>query len=436
MARPRILIVGTGFAGYHAARRLLKRLGGAADITVLNPNDYFLYLPLLPEVAGGVLEPRHVTIPLADTLPGVRVVLGQAAAVDTTARQVEYHDPEGRPGRIGYDRLLLTVGSVNKLLPIPGVADNAHGFRGLPEALYLRDHLIRQVEMAALTHDAEERRSRLTFVVVGAGYTGTEVTAQGQLLTAQVAAKHPGLGAERPRWLLLDQGKRILAHLDRRLSDAATATLRGRGVEIRTGTSLNEATADGVRLDDGTFVGGRTLVWCVGVRPDPLIDSIGLRTMHGRMIVDAYLTVPAHREIYACGDAAAVPDLTRPGEPTAMTAQHAQRQGYTAADNIAADLGRGRRRPYRHASLGFAVDLGGTRAAANPLGFPLTGLPAFAVTRAYHLVALPANRLRTATAWALSARGRPDTQLGLLPATAVPLETASPEVVHTTASTQ
>lgn len=432
MNKAHIVIVGAGFAGYHAARRLAKRMRGTAEITVLNPTDYFLYLPLLPEVAGGVLEPRQVTIALADTLPGVRIVLGQATGVDPAHRRVRYQDPEGHDGELGYDRLVLTVGSVNKLLPIPGVADNAHGFRGLPEALYLRDHLIRQIEMAAASDDPAQRQARCTFVVVGAGYTGTEVAAQGQLLTAQVAARHPRLAGTRPRWLLVEHGDRIMGHLDRRLSDAATRVLRGRGAEIRTGTSLTEATADGVHLDDDTFLPSRTLVWCVGVRPDPLIDTIGLRTEQGRLVVDACFNVPDHRDIYACGDAAAVPDRTRPGKLTATTAQHAQRQGVLAADNIAADLGHGRRRAYRHASLGFAVDLGGREAAANPFGVALTGLPALAVTRGYHLAALPANRARTAAAWLFAAVGRrPDTQLGLVPGTAVPLDTANPEVLHT-----
>jgi NADH dehydrogenase len=213
MARPRVVIVGAGFAGYHAARRLSRLARGKADIRLINPTDYFLYLPLLPEVTSGVLDPRHVTVPLADTLPGIQPILGEVAAVDPDDQRVHYHDPEGRRASLGYDRLLLAAGSVNKLLPIPGVADNAHGFRGLPEALYLRDHLIRQVELAAAAGDACERAARLTFVVVGAGYTGTEVTAQGQLLTAQLAARHRLTG--RCRWLLLDHGDSILAHLDR-----------------------------------------------------------------------------------------------------------------------------------------------------------------------------------------------------------------------------
>jgi NADH dehydrogenase len=431
MARPRIVIVGAGFAGFHAARRLARLVRGRADIHLINPTDYFLYLPLLPEVAGGVLDPRQVTVPLAATLPGVRLILGEATAVDPDEQRVHYRDPDGRAASAGYDRLLLTVGSVNKLLPIPGVADNAHGFRGLPEALYLRDHLIRQIELAADTADERERTGRLTFVVVGAGYTGTEVAAQGQRLTARLAADHPRL-ADRPRWLLLEHGDTILGHLDHRLSDAAARVLRQRGVEVCTGTSVTEATPDGVRVTGGRFIGGRTLVWCVGVRPDPLVTATGLPLTEGRLAVDAYLRVRGHARIYACGDAAAVPDLTRPGKLTAMTAQHAQRQGARAADNIAADYGHGRRRAYRHRSLGFAVDLGGAQAAANPLGLPLRGLPAMAVTRGYHLAALPDNRARVAAAWLFAATGhQPQAQLGLVPPSAVPLDTASPEVART-----
>ena len=323
------------------------------------------------------------------------VKLGEADRIDLKARRVSWVDPEGRRGDCGYDRLVLAVGSVHKLLPIPGVSEHAHGFRGIAEALYLRDHMTRQIELADQTDDAVERAARITFVVVGAGYTGTEVAAQGVLYTDVLHARHPRLRT-RPRWLLLDLAERILPELNPRLSRTADAVLRARGVDVRTGVSVREATPVGVTLTDGEVVPTRSLIWCVGVRPDPLVDQIGLRTERGRLMVDEHLTVPGHPEVYAVGDAAAVPDLTRPGELTPMTAQHAQRQGQRAAYNIAASYGHGRRRPYKHHDLGFLVDLGGTQAAANPVGVPLAGLPAKVLTRGYHLLALPGNRTRTA----------------------------------------
>jgi NADH dehydrogenase len=160
----------------------------------------------------------------------------------------------------GYDRLVITVGSVHKLLPIPGVADHAHGFRGMPEALFLRDHMTRQIELADAAADPRERAARSTFVVVGGGFTGTEVAAQGVLYTDVLYARHPGLGRQRPRWLLLNRSSRILREFDERLSRAATRILRQRGVDLRLGASVSEATHQGVRLTDGSFVATRSLI--------------------------------------------------------------------------------------------------------------------------------------------------------------------------------
>ena len=307
MARPRIVIVGAGFAGFTAARELSRRSHGSADIVLINPTDYFLYLPLLPEVTAGILEPRRVSVSLAAALPGVQVILGEADTFDLDARTVGYVDPDGEKHTVGYHRLVIAAGSVNKLLPVPGVTEYAHGFRGIPEALYLRDHITRQIEMADTATDGAERAARSTFVVVGAGYTGTEVAAQGVLYTDALTRHRADV---HPRWLLVDTADRIVPQLDERLGRTADRTLRERGVEIRVRTSVKEATAEGVQLSDGEFVPTRSLIWCVGVRPDPLVDGLGLETRQGRLVVDEFLTVPGHPDVYACGDAAAVPDLT------------------------------------------------------------------------------------------------------------------------------
>ncbi|MFC8089206.1 FAD-dependent oxidoreductase [Streptomyces sp. NPDC057301] len=431
MSRPRIVIVGAGFAGYRAARTLSRITRRHADITLLNPTDYFLYLPLLPQVAAGILEPRRVTVSLSGTLRHVRLVLGEADTIDLDGHTVHYTGPEGDVGTLPYDRLILAAGSVNKLLPIPGVAEHAHGFRGLPEALYLRDHVTRQVELAATADDPKSCAARCTFVVVGAGYTGTEVAAQGQLFTDSQVRKHPLRTGMRPRWLLLDIADRVLPELDERLSRTADRVLRQRGVDVRMGTSVKEATHNGVVLSDGSFVDTRTLVWCVGVRPDPLAESLELPMEKGRLLVDPHLQVPGRPELFAAGDAAAVPDLEKPGEYTPMTAQHAWRQGRTVGQNVAASLGMGEPRAYRHRDLGFVVDLGGVKAAANPLGVPLSGVAAGAVTRGYHLAAMPGNRVRVAADWLLDAvLPRQAVQLGLVRSWSVPLDTASPELAR------
>jgi NADH:ubiquinone reductase (H+-translocating) len=427
---PRVVVAGGGFAGFHAARTLGRLARGKLDVAVIDPNDYFLYLPLLPEVTAGILDPRTVTAPLASAVGGVRHILGAVTGVDVDGKRLTLLDPDGNARTARYDHLVVALGSVNKLLPIPGVTDHAHGYRTLAEAVYLRDHLLRQLEIANLSDDPLEREARCTFVVVGAGYTGTEVAASGQLLTRIAARREAGLSGQRLRWILIDIAPRLMPELDPRLSATATKVLSARGMDIRTGTSVEHATQDGVQLSDGEFVPTRSLIWCVGVRPDPMVERLGLPMQQGRLTVDEYLAVPGHPEIHACGDAAAVPDLTRPGSITAMTAQHAVRQGKLAANNVAAFFGIGRRRPrrYRHRDLGFVVDLGGMHAAANPLGIRLSGLPAKAVTRGYHLISMPANRLRIGTDWTLDVLlPRQLVQIGLVRGGAVPLTARMPQ---------
>jgi NADH dehydrogenase len=424
----RVVIVGAGFAGYNAARELERRIGATTEIVVINSTDYFLYLPLMPQTAGGLVEPGHLRSSLPRRLRKMRFVLGTVTRVDARQKVVSWDDPEGASGQCGYDRLILTVGSVNKLLPIPGIADYAHGFRTIAEAVYLRDHIIRQLELAAVATDPEERRARTTFVVVGAGYTGTEVTAQGQLLTTRLARELPGLSAEQIRWMLLDTAPRLLPELDERLSRTADRVLRRRGVEVLTGQSVTEASDGFVQLSTGDKVPTRSLIWCVGVRADPLVDDIDLGTVRGRLDVDPFMKVPGAQDIWACGDCAAVPDLTRPGGAICgMTAQHAQRQGKLVARNVAASLGKGEAREYKHHDLGFLVDLGGLAAAANPLNVPLSGPAANALTRGYHLYSMSGNRLRVFTDWTLNATTRSETtSLAVISAGSVPLDVNKP----------
>jgi NADH:ubiquinone reductase (H+-translocating) len=398
--RTRVLVVGAGFAGFHCLRRLERLLPPeAAELVVVSPVDYMPYLPLLPEVGAGIVDPRHIAVPLSVALSRTRLVPGHAVGVDFAARTCEVHDLEGRRRSIRWDRLVLAPGSVTRTLPVPGLVEHAVGFKTIAEALDLRDHLLEQLELADATDDLAMRQGRCTFVVVGAGYTGTELAAQGQLFTQAARRHYPHIGPDDPRWVLIDLAPTVLPELGERLSRPALRILRGRGVDVRLRTTVEEVTADAVRLSDGTTLPTRTLMWCVGVTPGPLTQVLGLQTEKGRIVVDEDLAVPGQTGVFAAGDAAGAPDPSRPGRLTPMTAQHAQRQGKVVARNLAASLGFGMRRPYRYRDLGFVVDLGGWQAVANPLRVPLSGVPAKVVTRAYHLWSLPHNRLRVATDW-------------------------------------
>jgi NADH:ubiquinone reductase (H+-translocating) len=416
--RPTVLVVGSGFAGFHCIRRLEKLLApGAANLVLASSVDYLLYSPLLPNVAAGVVEPRHIAVGLHTALERAKVLIGHVVAVDVAGHKATLLRPSGSTAELAWDRLVLAPGGVSRTFNIPGVAEHALGFKTLAEAAFLRDHVLRELENADAADDPDRRRACCTFVVVGAGYSGTETAAQMQLVTMRAAADYPRLDPGDMRWVLVDLAPRVLPELGERLSDAAMKVLRRRGVEVRLGTTIEEATASSVRLSDGEVIPTHTLVWCAGVSPSPLIETLGLPTERGRLRVGADLRVPEAPDVFAFGDAAAVPDLTRPGQLTGQTAQHAQRQGKLAARNVAASLGVGKAVPYRHRDLGFAVDLGGFDAVASPLGVSLAGLPGLVATRGYHVLALPSlgNRIRVSLDWLLDWVMRPQlAQLGFL----------------------
>ncbi len=395
-----IVIVGSGFTGFtcaHRLARILRRQRESVDITIISPVDYMLYTPLLPDVAGGVVDARFVAVPLANALKGVRAVRGRVDAVDFAQRTVTYCDPEERSRSISWDRLVLTPGSVTRLFDVSGLTTHARGLKTTAEALYLRDHFVEQLELANIEDDPRTVAARRTVVVVGASYSGTELVVQLRAL-ADAAAKQMGFNASDVKFLLLDTAKQVMPEVGEKLGNAAQKVLRRRGIDVRLGITLKEAHADHVVLSDDSRVDTHTLAWVTGVTGAPLIETLGLPTEKGRLTVQADLQVPDHPDVFAAGDAAAVPDLTEPGKITPPTAQHATRQGKVLARNVAASLGHGTGKEYKHRNLGLVVDLGPWQAVANPLGLQLSGLPAKVVTRSYHLFAIP----RPVNRWAVA----------------------------------
>lgn len=398
--RRRIVVVGGGFAGFECARRLARTLVrsgvGDAEVVLVAPDDYLLYTPLLPEVAGGLLDPRSVAVPLAEALPGVRYVRGLVESVDLDQRCVGLADGT----ELSWDRLVLTPGSVTRVFDIPGLAEHARGLKTIAEAVYLHDHLLEQLEAAVRETDEQRREARRTVVVVGASYAGTELVSQLRAL-ADDAAVHGAFAPTAVRFVLLDVAKQVMPEVGAKLGDRALAVLRKRGIDVRLETTLKEVTAEQVVLSDDTIVPTHTVAWVAGVTGCPLVGTLGAELDHGRLVVQPDLSLPGHPDVFAAGDAAAVPDLTNPGQITPPTAQHATRQGAALATNVAAGLGVGRSQPYRHRNLGLVVDLGPRYAVANPLNVHLSGRPAKVVTRAYHLYALPrgANRLLVAAGY-------------------------------------
>lgn len=416
---PRVVVVGGGFGGYFATRTLGRKLHQTnAEITLISDTDGMLYQPLLPDVAVGALDPRSAAVPLNKTLRRARVLRGRVTEVRLDDRVLEVSGTAGTH-EVPYDYLLLAPGAVTRMFDIPGLAEHAIGFKTATEALYLRERILVQLEAAGTESDTAERAAMLTFVVVGAGYAGTELTAQMARLSDNLLENFPGIRRGEVTWMLLDMAPAIMPELGRKLGDAALQVLRARGVDVRLETSLSRVEATSVTLTDGTVVPCSTVVWAAGVTANPLVGSLGLPLDKGRLVVRPTLDVEGHPELFAIGDAAAVPDLTdrsKSGKLCPPTAQHAMRQGPAAARNIAADIAGRPMRAYRHRDLGLVVDLGGSAAVAKPAGVTLSGWVAKIVTRGYHVFALPTvkRRLSVLAGWAL-AGGRPnDVTFGLV----------------------
>ncbi|MFH8441720.1 NAD(P)/FAD-dependent oxidoreductase [Streptomyces sp. NPDC018026] len=409
VTRPRILVVGAGFAGVECVRRLERQLSpGEADVTLVTPFSYQLYLPLLPHVAAGVLTPQSIALSLRrSSRYRTRIIPGGAIGVDLDAKVCVVRTITDRIVNEPYDYIVLAPGSITRTFDIPGLTDHAFGMKTLAEAAYIRDHVISQLDLADASQDPAERASRLQFVVVGGGYAGTETAACLQRLTHAAVKRYNRLDPALIKWHLIDIAPKLMPELGEKLGRDAQQILTRRGIDISLGVSIAKAAPEEVTFTDGRVVPTRTLIWTAGVVASPLIATLGAETVKGRLAVTAEMCLPNHDGVFALGDSAAVPDLAKGHEGAVCppTAQHAMRQGRRVAENLIAVLRNQPMRPYVHRDLGLVVDLGGTDAVSKPLGVELTGLAAQAVARGYHWSALRTGvaKARVAADWALNA---------------------------------
>lgn len=404
-----VLVVGGGFGGAFAARRLEYHLGGRSErVLLVAPQNFFLFSPLLPEAASGTLEPRHSVIPLREFLPNTTILTGDVAELDANGKRAKVVDLNGDIHEVAFRSLVLSPGSVPTTLPVPGLVEHAVGFKTLSDAIWLRNRVLRQLEAADATDDLALRRELLTFTFVGGGYSGVEALAELESLTRDALRRaYPRLRPADLRWVLIEATRTLLPGLDERLARYAERVLRRKGVELHLGTRLESCENGVVRLSDTTVAPfpSATIVWTAGQRPNDLARRSGLPVDdRGRIPVDPELRVHGVHETYAIGDAAAVPDPARPGEWCPPTAQHALRQGLTAADNVAAGFGIGRPRPFTYRNKGLAVTLGRNQGVAQVYGYTFTGFLAWWMGRSYHLLMMPgtARKARIVSDWTIS----------------------------------
>jgi NADH dehydrogenase len=425
-----ILIVGSGFAGLYAAMGLKGAVADGHRVTVVNPESFFQYQPFLPEVASGTIDPRAAVVPLRRVLRHLRLVIGEVVRIDHEAHAAHVRTTAGEERTIDYDIVVLAPGSRSRVLPIPGLAEHGIGFKTVQEAIYLRNHVLAQLDVATSQEDAARRRAALTFVFVGGGYAGVEALGELEDLARDAIAQYADLDRSEMRWVLADAADRILPELPERLASYAAEELRRRRIEIKLGTKLESAEGGLIRLSDGETFAADTLVWTAGVKPSPLARDSGMPVdAQGRLPVDRFLRVEGMDGAWAAGDAAAVPDETT-GGLSPPTAQHGLRQGKRIAANIEATLAGRPLQPFVYENIGGVCSLGRYKGVATVKGLRFKGFLGWFLHRSYHLLAMPTwtRRVKIAMDWTVALLFPRDlAQLGSLADPREPFERASGE---------
>jgi NADH dehydrogenase len=405
MAATRILIVGGGYVGMYTALGLQRRLSrGAAEITVVEPQSNMTYQPFLPEAAAGSVEPRHVVVPLRKVLRKCNVITGAVGRITHANKVARIHPSDGEPYDFPYDVLIVCPGSISRLLPIPGLAERGIGFKTIGEAIYLRNHVLSRLDLAASTGDPARRKAALTFVFVGGGYAGVEALAELEDMARYALRYIPSIDPDEMRWILIEAASRIMPEVSVRLSSYTVDRLTERRIDVRLNTMLESAVDGHIKLSDGEEFDAETLVWTAGVKANPILSDTDLPLDDkGRLPCNANLTVKGVTGVFSAGDCAAVPDLSK-DDPNALTgpsAQHAVRQSKVLAENVASYLRGGSLRNYKHAYAGSVASLGLYRGVAEVYGIKLRGFPAWFMHRTYHVSRMPTfnRKIRIITDW-------------------------------------
>ncbi|WP_298182127.1 NAD(P)/FAD-dependent oxidoreductase [Saccharomonospora sp.] len=406
----RILILGGGYVGLYTALGLQKRLrANEASVTVVDPQPHMTYQPFLPEAAAGSIEPRHVVVPLRRVLRRCHVLTARVTAIEHENKTVTVEAPDGHIEQLNYDVLVVALGSVARLLPIPGLAEQGIAIKTIGEAIYLRNHVLSKLDEASSTLDPELRRRMLTFTVVGGGFAGIEALAELEDMTRDACRYYDNIKPEDIRWVLVEAAGRILPEVRETLGVWTAEQLEKRGIEVYLSTAAKSFEDGHVVLSDGTEFDSDTIIWTAGVKANPVVAESDLPTdKRGRLQATATLQVLGHPDVWTAGDVAAVPDLSRTeNDPTATcppNAQHAVRQARHMAKNIIRSLRGGTPADYYHKNLGAVAGLGMHKGVADAMNLKIKGYPAWLFHRAYHVKAMPTfnRKVRILLDWALS----------------------------------
>lgn len=427
---PRVVVLGGGSVGLYVARRLRKKLGKReAAIVVVDPRPYMTYAPFLPEAGAGSIDARDVVAPHRRALKGIDVLQGKVVNVAHGDKKITIHPEEGPDYEVSYDQLVVGLGSVSRTLPIPGLAENAIGFKNVEEAIAVRNHVLNRMDVASSTWDADLRKRMLTFTFVGGGFAGIEALAEIEDMARYATRNYPTIDPEDLRFVMIEGAGRILPEVSEPMGLWALEEMKKRGIEFHLNTFLSSCEDGHVVTSTGVEFDTETIVWTAGVKANPVIkdhSDLPVDKM-GRLTVLATLQVATMDEdgkgevvpdAWGAGDCAAVPDLLNPGQFCPPNAQHAIREATQLADNMVAQLKGQPVEEYKHKSVGVVASLGLYKGVAELFGFlKLRGPLAWLAHRGYHVMAMPTGnrKLRILVGWVGQAiMGREIVSLGSL----------------------
>jgi NADH dehydrogenase len=402
VGKPRIVILGGGFGGVFTAKHLQRRAGGSIDIQLISRNNFFVFQPLLPEVAGGNVHPMDAVSPLRLFLKNTTIRVADVRKVELSARTV--HVTAGRDravAEVPYDHLVIALGQVVDLRKTPGLSERALVMKDVADAFSIRNQILGCLEEADEASDPRRKRRLLTFVAIGGGFTGVETVGEVQDLIRKTICHYPRIRPEEVRIILIQHGARILPELPEHLAAYAADALRRRGVEILLKTGVKAVGAAGIETDGGHVFDAETIIAAIGNAAAPLVRSMQVPLQKGRIVVDRCLRVDGFENVWALGDNALIPlGNAEEGETeyAPPLAQFAFREAKVLAANILSSIAGRPPAPFAYESLGTMASLGGRRGVADIMGVRIAGFPAWLAWKILYLSLLPgmSNRVRYA----------------------------------------
>ena len=404
-AKKQLVILGGGYAGMTIARHLEKHAEEIGwEIVLINRDNFFLFTPMLGEVATGSIETRHIINPIRQLCRRVRFAEREVLAIDPRRKVVKVRqEATGREEGEAYDKLVIALGSTTNFFNIPGLEEAAITMKSLGDAIYVRNHVISLFEQADTERFPQVQAPLVTFVVVGGGFAGVELAGELNDFAHYLQKYYPFVEPSLIRVVLLEAAPRLLLEVSEDLAEFALQTLKEKKMEVRLSARVKEARPDRVILEGGEEILTRTLIWTAGVTPQPLVSALPFqKDKRGRLVVNEYLQSMDDPDIWVVGDSCSLVD-PRTGAPYPPTAQHALRQGRVAAQNILAELTGGRKKPFHYNMLGQMAMLGRRSGVAIILGFRVKGFWAWWIWRTYYLFRLPrlAKKLRVMLDWTI-----------------------------------